>query len=62
MNHSLLNGGVEWTACVMGFALAGLQWGDITSPHTALCLHGWMDNAMSFSSLAPYLVDLGMLL
>jgi pimeloyl-ACP methyl ester carboxylesterase len=59
MDEALLNGGVEWSACVMGFALAGLQWGDVTAPRTALCLHGWMDNAMSFSALAPQVAKLG---
>ncbi len=59
MDQSLLNGGIEWSACVAGFDLAGLQWGDNTAPYTALCLHGWMDNAMSFSALAPHLVHVG---
>jgi hypothetical protein len=59
MDDSLLNGGVEWSACVIGFKLAGLQWGDSAAPRTAICFHGWMDNAMSFSALAPYIADLG---
>ena len=59
MDQSLLNGGVEWSACVAGFTLAGLQWGDSIAPRTALCLHGWMDNSMSFSALAPHLSHLG---
>jgi hypothetical protein len=60
MDQSLLNGAAEWSACVMGFNLAGLQWGDIIAPRAALCLHGWMDNSMSFSTLAPYVADLGL--
>jgi hypothetical protein len=58
MEQSLSNGGVEWSACAMGFALAGLQWGDSSAPRTALCLHGWMDNAMSFSALAPHIANM----
>ena len=35
--------------------LQALQFGE--GAHTVLALHGWMDNAMSFAPIAPYLVD-----
>ena len=39
---------------VDGLAYSGLAWGDPTWP-IALALHGWMDNAASFSRLGPLL-------
>ncbi len=35
--------------------LAGLQWGQ--GENIRLGLHGWLDNAMSFAPIAPYLID-----
>ncbi|MBS9404385.1 alpha/beta fold hydrolase [Halomonas sp. TRM85114] len=36
--------------------LAALSWGEATAP-TWLALHGWLDNAASFTRLAPPLVE-----
>ncbi|MFC3283002.1 alpha/beta hydrolase [Litchfieldella rifensis] len=43
-------------ALMLGDRLAALAWGDETAP-TWLALHGWLDNAASFSRLAPLLVE-----
>lgn len=37
-----------------GIEIHGLQWGDPNGPNV-LALHGWLDNAESFSKLAPKL-------
>ena len=44
---------------MLGLQIRGLQWGDRTAPNKALCVHGYMDNAMSFAALAPLLLDDG---
>lgn len=41
---------------VNGLRYAGLQWGDPEGP-VVLGLHGWLDNALSFSVLAPMLPE-----
>ncbi|UJF25086.1 alpha/beta hydrolase [Suttonella sp. R2A3] len=37
--------------------MRGLQWGAPDAARVIISLHGWLDNAMSFSRLAPLLVD-----
>lgn len=38
-----------------GLTLAGLEWNNTDTEARILCLHGWMDNAASFTELAPSL-------
>lgn len=39
-----------------GLTYAGLEWGD-PDGYAILALHGWLDNALSFSVLAPFLSE-----
>ncbi|MGC1181931.1 alpha/beta fold hydrolase [Legionella sp.] len=39
---------------IPGFLIAGKTWGNPENP-PILALHGWLDNANSFTSVAPYL-------
>ena len=39
-----------------GITYAGLEWGD-PDGYPILALHGWLDNALSFSVLAPFLTE-----
>lgn len=41
---------------IPGLELAGLTWGQPDAP-PLLLVHGWLDNAASFSLLAPWLAD-----
>ena len=42
---------------MLGLRMRGLQWGNCTAKNKVLCVHGYMDNAMSFSTLAPLLLQ-----
>ena len=37
-----------------GLTYAGVEWGD-PDGYPILALHGWLDNALSFSVIAPFL-------
>jgi hypothetical protein len=39
-----------------GLTYAGLEWGD-PNGYPILALHGWLDNALSFSVIAPFLSE-----
>ncbi|MED5315238.1 MAG: alpha/beta fold hydrolase, partial [Pseudomonadota bacterium] len=39
-----------------GLTYAGLEWGD-PDGYPILALHGWLDNALSFSVIAPFLSE-----
>jgi pimeloyl-ACP methyl ester carboxylesterase len=43
---------------VPGLTLAAVEFGDARAEHKVLALHGWLDNAATFATLAPLLDDL----
>jgi hypothetical protein len=57
IDETLVNGGREWECTMLGLRLRGLQWGDCSAKNKVLCVHGYMDNAMSFATLAPLLIE-----
>ena len=52
--------GREVSFKVDGLTYAGLEWGR-SDAQRVIALHGWLDNALSFSVLAPQLADLRVL-
>ena len=46
---------IERQLSVPGLTLAALEWGDPNAAHKVLALHGWLDNAATFTMLAPRL-------
>lgn len=46
-----------WHLSLQHLDVAGLTWGSPGKP-IILCLHGWLDNAASFSRLGPMLADI----
>ena len=44
----------EWAMTADGLRYAGLEWGN-PDGYPIIALHGWLDNALSFSVLAPRL-------
>ena len=48
--------GRECAFVVDGLAYRGIEWGNPEGP-LIVALHGWLDNALSFSVLAPYLAQ-----
>lgn len=45
----------ERTLRIPGLTLAAREWGDPSSRHKVLALHGWLDNCATFDGLAPLL-------
>ena len=48
--------GRAFTVMADGLNYAGLEWGD-PNGYPIVALHGWLDNALSFSVMAPFLSD-----
>lgn len=48
----------EITLRVPGLTLAAKEWGDPTAPHKVLAVHGWLDNAATYDTLAPLLENI----
>ena len=51
-----MNEGRAFSVMADGLTYAGLEWGD-PDGYPILALHGWLDNALSFSVLAPFLSE-----
>ena len=49
-----MSGGRTFSVTADGLTYAGVEWGD-PDGYPILALHGWLDNAMSFSVIAPFL-------
>ncbi|MBC7792593.1 MAG: alpha/beta hydrolase [Clostridia bacterium] len=45
----------EITVRVPGLTLRGKEWGNPAASHKVLAIHGWLDNAASYDTLAPML-------
>lgn len=45
----------DFRSTSLGLGLSGLRWGAESAPHRVLALHGWQDNAASFSALGQAL-------
>ena len=51
-----MNEGRAFSVTADGLTYAGLEWGDHDG-YPILALHGWLDNALSFSVIAPFLSE-----
>ena len=51
-----MNEGRAFSVTADGLTYAGLEWGD-PDGYPILALHGWLDNALSFSVIAPFLSE-----
>ena len=51
-----MNEGRACSVTADGLTYAGLEWGD-PDGYPILALHGWLDNALSFSVIAPFLSE-----
>ena len=49
-----MSGGRTFSVTADGLTYAGVEWGD-PDGYPILALHGWLDNALSFSVIAPFL-------
>ncbi len=56
MDEVAADGGQAWRVSLRNLTLRGLEWGEPSRPRI-IALHGWLDNAASFSQLAPALAD-----
>ena len=49
-----MTAGRAFSVTADGLSYAGLEWGD-PNGYPIVALHGWLDNALSFSVMAPFL-------